>query len=63
MRFSVPFNIYTNQLNSEGFLCEKLHYIILLKYIVYIYQMKYYSKFKTVNIFTDTFDGHFAIDL
>ena len=29
MRFSVPFNIYTNQLNSERVLCEKLHYIIL----------------------------------
>ena len=45
MRFSVLFNIYTNQLNSEEVLCEKLHYIILWKYIVYIYQMKYYSKF------------------
>ena len=45
MRFSVSFSIYTNQLNSEEVLCEKLHYIILWKYIVYIYQMKYYSKF------------------
>ena len=26
MRFSVSFNIYTNQLNSEEVLCEKLHY-------------------------------------